>query len=56
MDLAMTLFISARIRKNFGRLDPEEKNRISHRGKALALIKDELDKSEEMYAEDNDSK
>ena len=34
----------------------EEKNKISHRGKALALIKEELDKSEELYAEDNDSK
>ena len=42
--------------KTSAELDPEEKNRISHRGKALALIKDELDKSEEMYAEDNDSK
>lgn len=37
-------------------LAPEEKNKISHRGKALALIKEELDKSEELYAEDNDSK
>ena len=37
-----------------GELAPEEK--ISHRGKALALIKEELDKSEELYAEDNDSK
>ena len=37
-------------------LPPEEKNKISHRGKALALIKEELDKSEELYAEDNDSK
>lgn len=42
--------------KTSAELDPEEKNRISHRGKALALIKDELDKSEEMYAEDNDNK
>ena len=39
-----------------GDLAPEEKNKISHRGKALALIKEELDKSEELYAEDNDSK
>lgn len=39
-----------------GELAPEEKNKISHRGKALALIKEELDKSEELYAEDNDSK
>ena len=53
MDLAMTLLY---ICQNTAELDPEEKNRISHRGKALALIKDELDKSEEMYAEDNDSK
>ena len=33
-----------------GELAPEEKNKISHRGKALALIKEELDKSEELYA------
>lgn len=39
-----------------GELAPEEKNKISHRGKTLALIKEELDKSEELYAEDNDSK
>jgi len=39
-----------------GELAPEEKNKISHRGKALALIKEEFDKSEELYAEDNDSK
>ena len=39
-----------------GELAAEEKNKISHRGKALALIKEELDKSEELYAEDNDSK
>ena len=39
-----------------GELAPEEKNKTSHRGKALALIKEELDKSEELYAEDNDSK
>ena len=39
-----------------GELAPEEKNKISHRGKALALIKEELDKSEELYAEDNDCK
>lgn len=39
-----------------GELAPEAKNKISHRGKALALIKEELDKSEELYAEDNDSK
>lgn len=39
-----------------GELAPEEKNKISHRGKVLALIKEELDKSEELYAEDNDSK
>lgn len=39
-----------------GELAPEEKNKISHRGKALALIKEEIDKSEELYAEDNDSK
>lgn len=39
-----------------GELAPEEKNKISHRGKALALIKEELDKSEELYAADNDSK
>ena len=39
-----------------GELAPEEKNKISHRGKALARIKEELDKSEELYAEDNDSK
>lgn len=39
-----------------GELAPEEKNKISHRGKALALIKEALDKSEELYAEDNDSK
>ena len=42
--------------KTAGELAPEEKNKISHRGKALALIKEELDKSEELYAEDNDSK
>lgn len=42
--------------KMSGELAPEEKNKISHRGKALALIKEELDKSEELYAEDNDSK
>ena len=42
--------------KTSGELAPEEKNKISHRGKALALIKEELDKSEEFYAEDNDSK
>lgn len=42
--------------KTSGELVPEEKNKISHRGKALALIKEELDKSEELYAEDNDSK
>lgn len=42
--------------KTSGELAPEEKNKISHRGKALALIKEELDKSEEVYAEDNDSK
>lgn len=42
--------------KTSGKLAPEEKNKISHRGKALALIKEELDKSEELYAEDNDSK
>ena len=41
--------------KTSGELAPEEKNKISHRGKALALIKEELDKSEELYAEDNDS-
>ena len=41
--------------KTSGELAPE-KNKISHRGKALALIKEELDKSEELYAEDNDSK
>ena len=39
-----------------GELAPEEKKKISHRGKALALIIEELDKSEELYAEDNDSK
>ena len=42
--------------KTSGELAPEEKNKISHRGKALALIKEELDKSEALYAEDNDSK
>lgn len=42
--------------KTSGELAPEEKNKISHRGKALALIKEELVKSEELYAEDNDSK
>lgn len=42
--------------KTSGELALEEKNKISHRGKALALIKEELDKSEELYAEDNDSK
>lgn len=42
--------------KTSGELAPEEKNKISHRGKALALIKEEFDKSEELYAEDNDSK
>ena len=42
--------------KTSGELAPEEKNKISHRGKALALSKEELDKSEELYAEDNDSK
>lgn len=42
--------------KTSGELAPEEKNKISHRSKALALIKEELDKSEELYAEDNDSK
>lgn len=42
--------------KTSGELAPEEKNKISHGGKALALIKEELDKSEELYAEDNDSK
>ena len=42
--------------KTSGELAPEEKNKISHRGKALALIKEELDKSEQLYAEDNDSK
>ena len=42
--------------KTSGELAPEEKNKIRHRGKALALIKEELDKSEELYAEDNDSK
>ena len=42
--------------KTSGELAPEEKNKISHRGKALALIIEELDKSEELYAEDNDSK
>lgn len=42
--------------KTSGELAPEEKNKISHRGKALALIKEELDKSEELYADDNDSK
>ena len=42
--------------KTSGELAPEEKNKISHRGKALALIKEESDKSEELYAEDNDSK
>ena len=42
--------------KTSGELAPEEKNKISHRGKALALTKEELDKSEELYAEDNDSK
>ena len=42
--------------KTSGELAPEEKNKISHRGKALALIKEELDKSEDLYAEDNDSK
>lgn len=42
--------------KTSGELAPEEKNKISHRGKALALIKEELDNSEELYAEDNDSK
>lgn len=42
--------------KTSGELAPEEKNKISHRGKALALIKEELDKSEELYAEGNDSK
>ena len=42
--------------KTSGELAPEEKNKISHWGKALALIKEELDKSEELYAEDNDSK
>ena len=42
--------------KTSGELAPEEKNKISHRGKALALIKEELDKSEELYAEDHDSK
>ena len=42
--------------KTSGELAPEEKNKIRHRVKALALIKEELDKSEELYAEDNDSK
>ena len=42
--------------KTSAELAPDEKNKISHRGKALALIKEELDKSEELYAEDNDSK
>ena len=42
--------------KTSAELDPEEKNRISHRGKALALIKEVLDKSEDIYAEDNDNK
>ena len=42
--------------KTSGELAPEEKNKISHRGKALALIKEELDKSEELYAEDNEIK
>ena len=42
--------------KTSGELAPAEKNKISHRGKALALIKEELDKSEELDAEDNDSK
>ena len=42
--------------KTSGELAPEEKNKISLRGKSLALIKEELDISEELYAEDNDSK
>ena len=29
--------------KTSAQLDPEEKNKISHRGKALELIKKELD-------------
>ncbi|MFR4338311.1 MAG: RdgB/HAM1 family non-canonical purine NTP pyrophosphatase [Lachnospira pectinoschiza] len=55
--LGMTrLYIFQNMARRLGELAPEEKNKISHRGKALALIKEELDKSEELYAEDNDSK
>lgn len=42
--------------KTSGELAPEEKNKISHRGKALALIKEELDKIGGIICEDNDSK
>ena len=57
MALGMTrLYIFQNMAGRLANFAPEEKNKISHRGKALALIKEELDKSEELYAEDNDSK
>ncbi len=41
------LFVPEGFDKTFGELTPEEKNRISHRGKALMLLREKL-KSEEL--------
>jgi XTP/dITP diphosphohydrolase len=38
------LFYFPPLKKTFAQLSPEEKNRISHRGKALAELRGELDK------------
>ncbi|MFP3982703.1 MAG: XTP/dITP diphosphatase [Desulfurivibrionaceae bacterium] len=38
------VFYSPELGKTFAEAEPEEKNRISHRGKALAEIRDEFDK------------
>jgi XTP/dITP diphosphohydrolase len=38
------VFYSPPLKKTFAQLSVEEKNRVSHRGKALAQIKDEFDK------------
>ncbi|MBP5408091.1 MAG: RdgB/HAM1 family non-canonical purine NTP pyrophosphatase [Bacilli bacterium] len=39
------IFLSDDLNKTFGEATREEKNRVSHRGKALAAIKEELDKN-----------
>jgi XTP/dITP diphosphohydrolase len=32
------------LKKTFGQMSREEKNRVSHRGKAMAELRDEFDK------------